>query len=473
MNKSYFCRIALFSLFAFLIPMVVFAANDVSVTQGPKVTSVVLPSDSSEYTIDDGSGNTVNSFTVNDTSFSVSVEGGGRFELRSWDGRDFNVSGGGSCVASTDCAVDYSAIILFCGVSSSGTFTIMPQTSVCTTPRGSGGGGATVFAPPTSEPTPEPTPEPESVEDIVLPDRVEVKSEERQVAFPPTIMSLKKTGVQSIVIGLTPHEVEVLSFTETTIRIRLSSDPVELDLSVGDIRDVDTDSDGQLDTRVEFVGFDDDGEPVVHFTALEVDVSCPVDTESVYKEPGAPGVYYVTKNCTRRAFTRAATYFTYFDDWSVVESIPKTTLESVPLDPLGFMPKGPKYDPKYGALVKIVTDPKVYLLLGDEKYWINSESVFTGLSYDWSWIEDIDYRLLDKYKTGSEITYTDHHPNFTLIKYENDPKVYQLAPDPADSTKQVKRHIKNEAAFNKLNFRWDRIVLLDDSEAYTDGEILE
>ncbi len=448
MNKSYFCRIALFSLFAFLIPMVVFAANDVSVTQGPKITSVVLPSDSSEYTIDDGSGNTVNSFTVNDASFSVSVEGNGRFELRSWAGRSFSVSGGGSCGTSTDCTVDYSAITLSCDASSSGTFTVTPQTSACSragntdtsdnTSRGSGASGATVFAPSPQEPTPEPTLEP--TEDSPLPDRVEVKSEERQVAFPPTIMSLKKTGVQSIVIGLTPHEVEVLSFTETTIRIRLSSDPVELDLSVGDIRDVDTDSDGQLDTRVEFVGFDDDGEPIVHFTALEVDVSCPVDTESVYKEPGAPGVYYVTKNCTRRAFTRAATYFTYFDDWSVVESIPKTTLESVPLDPLGFMPKGPKYDPKYGALVKIVTDPKVYLLLGDEKYWINSESVFTGLSYDWSWIEDIDYRLLDKYKTGSEITYTDHHPNFTLIKYENDPKVYQLAPDPADSTKRRKNN---------------------------------
>ena len=128
-----------------------------------------------------------------------------------------------------------------------------------------------------------------------------------------------------------------------------------------------------------------------------------------------------------------------------------------------------KYDPKYGALVKIVTDPKVYLLLGTEKYWITSETVFNTLNYAWNWIEDIDSRLLNKYTTGSEITDTLHHPNYTLIKYENDAKVYRLEPNNTDTAKQVKRWIVDENAFNSLNFRWDRIVVVGDSEVYETG----
>ncbi|MBI2436972.1 MAG: peptidoglycan-binding protein [Candidatus Magasanikbacteria bacterium] len=136
------------------------------------------------------------------------------------------------------------------------------------------------------------------------------------------------------------------------------------------------------------------------------------------------------------------------------------------------MPWGPKYDPQYGALVKIVNDSKVYLLLGTERYWINSESVFTGLKYDWNWIEDVDEELLAKYSVGSEISYTTHHPNYTLVKYSNSPKVYRLEPDPKDASKQVKRHIADEKAFESLKFRWDRIVVISTSETYLDGASL-
>jgi hypothetical protein len=184
-------------------------------------------------------------------------------------------------------------------------------------------------------------------------------------------------------------------------------------------------------------------------------------------------VYYITENCTKRAFNSAWSYKTYFTSWDDVLTSPEEKLTGIANDALGFMPKGPLYDPKYGALVKIVTDPRVYLLLGTEKYWITSETVFNTLNYDWGWIEDIDPRLLDKYTIGSEINYTDHHPSYTLVKYEDDAKVYRLEPDPNDASKQVKRHIKNEAAFNALNFRWDRIVVLENSEQYADGEVLE
>ncbi|MBI2475539.1 hypothetical protein HYV69_03905 [Candidatus Uhrbacteria bacterium] len=201
-------------------------------------------------------------------------------------------------------------------------------------------------------------------------------------------------------------------------------------------------------------------------------VECSLTIGSAYKLSTSPAVYYITEDCTKRAFTNPNIFFSYFDSWSDVKTISKSSLDAVWNDPLGFMPWGPKYDPKYGALVKIVADPKVYLLLGTERYWITSETVFLGLNYSWSWIEDVDKALLYKYTIGSEINYTDHHPNYTIVKYATSPKVYRLEPDPSNSSKQVKKHILNETVFNSLNFRWDRIVTIPASEVYIDGTVI-
>jgi len=199
---------------------------------------------------------------------------------------------------------------------------------------------------------------------------------------------------------------------------------------------------------------------------------CPLSMEQAYKYSGSQAVYYITTDCTKRAFGKANVFFTYFTSWNDVELTTGDKLNSIPNDGLGFMPWGPNYDPKYGALVKTVTDPKVYLLLGTEKYWINSEAIFNSLKYSWNWIEDVDMDLLNKYTVGSEINYVNHHPNYTIVKYPNDTKVYRLEPDSTDSTKQVRRHIKDENAFSTFNFRWDRIVTISSDESYDDGEQL-
>lgn len=197
-----------------------------------------------------------------------------------------------------------------------------------------------------------------------------------------------------------------------------------------------------------------------------VAVGCPLQREMAYKSAASNAVYYVTADCTKRAFTRSAIFFTYFQAWSDVKLTTGAMLARIPNDVLGFMPYGPLYDPQYGALVKITSDPKVYLLLGGNKHWITSESIFNALGYQWNWIEDIDPRLLNKYQTMGEITDTTRHPNYTLVKYADDPRVYRL--EPVDGT-TVKRHIANEAAFNRLKYRWDRIVTIPTSETYPDG----
>ncbi len=198
---------------------------------------------------------------------------------------------------------------------------------------------------------------------------------------------------------------------------------------------------------------------------------CALTANQAYTYAGTQAVYYVTPSCTKRAFTRPDIFFTYFTSWSEAAVTSASLINSIPDDALGFMPLGPLWDPQFGAIVKYPQDPKVYLILGDTRYWIESETVFLALygQQGWSWIEDVDPRLLVNYNEGTVIDYTDHHPNFTIVKYADSPRVYRLEPDPADSTRQVKRHIANETVFASLRFRDDRIVVLSASEVYADG----
>ena len=190
--------------------------------------------------------------------------------------------------------------------------------------------------------------------------------------------------------------------------------------------------------------------------------SCPLTIDRAYKTANDRAVYYVDNDCKKRPFRSATVFFTYFDSWSDVSVVSSVTLGRVPAHELGFMPLGPKYDPKYGALVKTVIDPKVYLLINNKKYWITSEMIFNDLRYDWSWIEDIDKRLLDKYPSAGEITDTTRHVDGTIIKYFGDPRVYILE-------NGEKRHIADEYTFNSLGYRADRIVTISSNEQYADG----
>jgi len=208
---------------------------------------------------------------------------------------------------------------------------------------------------------------------------------------------------------------------------------------------------------------------------------CVLTVGKAYKTATSPAVYMVTEahsadgsltggTCTKRAFTNATIFFSYFNSWDQVQV--DNSISNISNDALGFMPWGPQYDPQYGALVKTVSDPKVYLLLDGDKFWITSESVFSALNYQWYWIEDVATTLLEKYTTKTEITNTDKHPNYTLIKYADSPRVYRLEPSTEEENKTVKRYIPDEATFEALKYRWDRIVTVPDSEQYIGGKDL-
>lgn len=196
--------------------------------------------------------------------------------------------------------------------------------------------------------------------------------------------------------------------------------------------------------------------------------SCELEIGGAYRIPSSRTVWHITDNCTRRPFNSSRVFFTYYNTFDEVQTLSPNQINLVPIDTLGFMPMGPLYNPQYGALVKTVDDPAVYLLLGSERYWITSEAVFNALGYQWDWIEDVDRRLLDRYSVGDEITETATHPNYTLVKYPNDARVYQLRPSSWDRSVQVKWHVPDESTFVSLGYRWDRIVTISTNETYRD-----
>ncbi|MDP2684217.1 MAG: hypothetical protein Q8P20_04105 [bacterium] len=439
----------LFILFGLiLVPAVALAAfNDVTVSGS---ADILLPDNGLTYTLTNATR--VESFTVNNANIEFVMQDNSIVELMSTDASKFTLSSGCEVLASS-CTATLSSISVQCRTSV--TLTVTPgAASTCT---GSGGGGSSGGGSSGGGSTTTPTPDTGTVD-----------------------VTLNINSPFALVLPSASHTVMVKNATDAVVSLTISPKPINLSLNKNETKDVDTDGDGWTDLRVTYYGFSPSSlKPKLKFvelsasdmtavTAIEQTQGagvCGLQVGEAFKHANSASVYYVTKDCKKRAFNNSRVFFTYFDSWADVNVVPKTSLDDLSDDDLGFMPWGSKYDPKYGALVKVVTDPKVYLLLGTEKYWITDEDVFNALSYKWNWIEDVDDALLDKYTTGTEINYTDRHPNFTLIKYADSPRVYKLEND-------KKRHIVNETAFENLGYRWDRIVTVEDSEEYLDGEEL-
>ncbi|MBP9760934.1 MAG: hypothetical protein KBD15_01680 [Candidatus Magasanikbacteria bacterium] len=214
--------------------------------------------------------------------------------------------------------------------------------------------------------------------------------------------------------------------------------------------------------------------------------SCPLTIGKVYKSSDSPAVYLVVEprrvdgtldtsklTCTRRAFRSSSVFFTYFTSWNEVQV--SNLIKNIKDDGLSFMPLGRRYAPLSGTLVKTVADPKVYRLEGNKKNWITSESTFQTLGFRYDWIEDVSEEFLAKYELGSEITDTQKHPPYTLIKVSGDSRVYLLEPDTINPSVIVKRHITSEVALRRLGHRLDRIVTVTRANAdqYPVGTPLE
>ena len=198
--------------------------------------------------------------------------------------------------------------------------------------------------------------------------------------------------------------------------------------------------------------------------------TCPAAYGVPYKVVGDKAIYQITPQCTKQVFDSELKFFSYHAGWNDLVTGTATSMAKVPWDKVKVIPWGQKYDPKYGALVKIVDNPKVYFVGGNQKRWIENEAVFNALHLPWSWIENVTAEALARFPETKIIASGQTHPNFTMFKYVNSSKVYRLEPDHFDYAKQVKRPIKDEADFKALGLRWDRILTIGNGEQYVDSQ---
>ncbi len=116
-----------------------------------------------------------------------------------------------------------------------------------------------------------------------------------------------------------------------------------------------------------------------------------------------------------------------------------------------------------GMLVK-ASDSKVYLIYNNRKWWIQDGETFEGLGYQWRNVRVISDAKLAIYADGTAIINSiTRHPDGTLIKYANSPKVYLL-----DQGK--KRWITTEQDFRDRNYQFRDVVILPLAESYPDGD---
>lgn len=112
-----------------------------------------------------------------------------------------------------------------------------------------------------------------------------------------------------------------------------------------------------------------------------------------------PSIYYVREDQKRFAFPNAATYKSWYEDFSTVENVNNQALSNYPL--IGNVTYRPGK-----RLVKITTDPKVYAVAhGGILRWIQTEAVARALYGD-SWaqqIDDIPDGFFANYQIGAPI----------------------------------------------------------------------
>lgn len=202
------------------------------------------------------------------------------------------------------------------------------------------------------------------------------------------------------------------------------------------------------------------------FAAKPALAACPLEKDKPYRSTYSNAVFYITEKCTKRPFSSARVFFTYFDSWQQVRVTTANTLNSIKTEKIGAMTLGPKYNPGHGSLFKLPKNTKVYVLLDGKISWIKTEKIFKDLGYDFRWVEEVDEAFLKKYQKGADIAKSTPRPVGFVFKYQGFRKVYRLEVNPMDKKTMVKVLIPDVETFEKLGYRWDRIVEIPELEIY-------
>lgn len=174
------------------------------------------------------------------------------------------------------------------------------------------------------------------------------------------------------------------------------------------------------------------------------------------KSAGSPAVYLVN-NGYRRAFTSEMMFFSYGYTWADVQA---ADVNNIPLGP--NMVYSDSHTFTAGQMIKGANEKVYFIDNAGYRHWVESETVYLGLGYEWKQVAWISDAALDKYAEGSNITSISSRPNGSLVKYAASDKVYLI-----DAGK--KRWIVNETAFNNYNYGWYNIITIPDTEIYGNG----
>lgn len=203
---------------------------------------------------------------------------------------------------------------------------------------------------------------------------------------------------------------------------------------------------------------------------------CPLEVGKPYKTSDSAAVYLIVdgeyEDCVKQVFTNSRVYFTYFDSWKDVQTAEKKLLDVIPNHVVSVAPLGPKHKLFDGALVKTVTNSKVFIQTENKLRWISSPNVFVQLGYAWSWVQDISRDLFRKYTIGEDVTESSGRPAGTFIRYDNNPnKVYKIDRDTKTST-TLKRPVVDET-IQYLEPPFDYVPVVSSTEQYKDGTEVE
>lgn len=185
------------------------------------------------------------------------------------------------------------------------------------------------------------------------------------------------------------------------------------------------------------------------FSAIPAPVSAAIVSGTLVKSPSFSAVYYVGSDGKRYVFSNSKVYFTWYQNFTTVQTITDTELASLRIGGNVTYRPGVK-------MIKIQSDPKVYAVArGGVLRHISSEAVAAAY-YGPSWnqfIDDVDVTDFVNYRMGVTITSVgDFSPTIetnqaTSINVDRG----LLAVDPAPNTPQTPTPTPNPAG--QLIFR--------------------
>ena len=202
--------------------------------------------------------------------------------------------------------------------------------------------------------------------------------------------------------------------------------------------------------------------------------NCPLEKGKPYKTTDSTAVWYITKKnpCTKRPFQSATVYFSYFSTWDDVQETDKQTLNTITSDPIAFMPWGPKHDLLNGAVIKSITNPKVYVVVNATKYWFTSNKVFSAFGFLFDWVQDVSEEKINAYIPATPIETSSQRIPGMMVRYTGSKTIYQMQIHPKDPTTFILHPLANEAMLNILQYDPKAVITIEQTEQYEIGNPL-